>query len=378
MSRLGRWVSGRVSPASAGAAAAGCVAAIALVVLLAGKSEPQGDRPNGEELFQTEFTPEQGLGPLFNEQACSACHLEPTIGGVGRNGLETVTRIGRLDGGRFDALIGHGGPFAHAHAISELGEDCDRAPGVPAGANVTSIRNTPQLFGNGLIDAIPDSVILARARAERGTGVSGRPNLVRLAGGREAVGRFGWKADVATLEQFVAEALRNELGLTSSAAPGGGPPAGSAPCAGESRDDEVDEDVIEALTTFVAELPAPEPVRPEPAGAQVFEDTGCAACHTPSLEAGSAEARLYSDLLLHDMGPALDDRVVQGSASGSEWRTAPLWGLAERTRFLHDGRADSLVAAILAHGGEAERARERFRSLSPAERRMLLAFLRTR
>jgi CxxC motif-containing protein (DUF1111 family) len=136
--------------------------------------------------------------------------------------------------------------------------------------------------------------------------------------------------------------------------------------------------VIAALTEFVAALPAPEPVRADPVGAAVFRDAGCAACHTPALDAGGEQARLYSDLLLHDMGPALDDTVVQGSAQGPEWRTAPLWGLADRKRFLHDGRADTLAAAILAHGGEAERARERFRALSAVQRRRLLQFLSTR
>ena len=354
----------------------GCL--IALGVLALTDSGSQDQPLSGAELFEREFTVEEGLGPLFNEEACSACHREPAIGGVGRDGLATVTRIGRLNDGIFDAMVGRGGPFAHARAISELGADCDRTAGIPAGANVTSVRNTPQLFGSGLIDAIPDEAIRAQARRQRGTLVTGRPNLVSLSGGRERLGRFGWKADVATLEQFVAEALRNEIGVTSSLAPGGPPPRGSRSCKGESPDSEVDRALIAALTDFVAALPAPEPVSLEPAGARVFRETGCAACHTPTLDAGSDDAHLYSDLLLHDMGPALDDRVAQGAARGDEWRTAPLWGLADRPRFLHDGRAETLVAAILAHGGEADRARERFRSLSHGDRRQLLSFLATR
>jgi CxxC motif-containing protein (DUF1111 family) len=109
----------------------------------------------------------------------------------------------------------------------------------------------------------------------------------------------------------------------------------------------------------------------------VFEDAGCVACHVPTLPAGDRDVPLYSDLLLHDMGPELDDAVVQGSARGRDWRTTPLWGLSDRTRFLHDGRADSLEAAILAHGGEADAARERFRSLSDDRLRSLLEFLRS-
>ncbi len=109
----------------------------------------------------------------------------------------------------------------------------------------------------------------------------------------------------------------------------------------------------------------------------VFKQTGCASCHVPALQSGTGDVPLYSDLLLHDMGPALDDAVVQGSAGGRHWRTTPLWGLSDRTRFLHDGRADSLEAAILAHGGEADAARQRFRSLPSDQLRSLLEFLGT-
>jgi CxxC motif-containing protein (DUF1111 family) len=137
---------------------------------------------------------------------------------------------------------------------------------------------------------------------------------------------------------------------------------------------------VTALVAFLAALPAPAPAparRATPAGAAVFEQTGCAACHVPTLRAGEREVALYSDLLLHDMGPALDDGVVQASAAGPDWRTTPLWGLSDRRRFLHDGRARNLAAAILAHGGEAQRARDRFRDLSDQARRRLLAYLRS-
>jgi CxxC motif-containing protein (DUF1111 family) len=289
-----------------------------------------------------------------------------------------VLRIGRLTDAGFDPMLGRGGPFAHAHTISELGVACDRPPGIPAGANVTSVRNAPPLFGGGLIDAIPDEVIRAGA-VPRGNGVRGRPNLVRGPGGRKRVGRFGWKADTATLEQFVAEALRGELGVTSPLAPAASlPPETSTRCPGESPDPEAEEHVVASLTAFVAALPAPRPRRSDRAGAAIFEETGCAACHVPTLNAGRRAVPLYSDLLLHDMGRALDDRVVQGSAGGRDWRTAPLWGLADRTRYLHDGRATSLEAAILAHGGEAAAATGRFRALSPEQRRSLMEFLRTR
>jgi CxxC motif-containing protein (DUF1111 family) len=185
---------------------------------------------------------------------------------------------------------------------------------------------------------------------------------------------------VPTLALFVAEAFRSELGLTSPLAPADArsPAAAAAgPCAERSPASEVGRRDISAVTAFLAALPAPAPRHPAPAGARVFEQSGCVACHVPQLRAGRREVALYSDLLLHDMGRALDDGVVQGSAAGPDWRTTPLWGLSDRTRFLHDGRARSLQAAVLDHGGEAQRARQRFRALSDRARRSLLAFLRT-
>lgn len=330
-------------------------------------------------LFTKQFTPQEGLGPLFNDRSCAGCHLEPKLGGMGRNGVATVLRVGQLTKSGFDAMVGRGGPVAPEHAISELGEACDRRAGIPPGVNVTSVRNAPALFGSGLIDAIPDAVIRAGAVA-RGDGVRGRPSIVRGPDGRQRVGRFGWKAHLPTLERFVAEAFRSELGLTSPIPSEIASPTRRGqrgPCAEKSAGSEVDRDDVSAVTAFVAALPAPRPKPPATDGAAVFEQTGCAACHMPTLKARSRDVPLYSDLLLHDMGRALDDRVVQGSAAGPDWRTTPLWGLGDRTRFLHDGRARSIEAAILAHGGEAQRAMQRFRALSEEARRRLLAFLRS-
>ena len=343
------------------------------------QDQPATSTERGRELFLAKFTPEQGLGPLFNDQSCAGCHLEPSLGGVGRDGLATVLRVGRLTRAGFDPMNGRGGPVAPEHAISELGADCDLQAGIPAGANVTSVRNTPSLFGSGLIDAIPDDVIRAGAVA-RGDGVKGRPSIVRGPDGRERLGRFGWKAHQPTLELFVGDAFLSEMGLTSPLAPAAAlfsRRTAAGPCPGQDRGSEVGRDEVAAVAAFVAALPAPTPSRSPAAGARVFEQTGCAACHVPALETRTRKVPLYSDLLLHDMGRALDDRVVQGSAAGADWRTTPLWGLSARSRFLHDGRARTIEAAILDHGGEAQRARDRFRALSAEARRSLLAFLRT-
>jgi CxxC motif-containing protein (DUF1111 family) len=242
---------------------------------------------------------------------------------------------------------------------------------------VSSVRNSPPLFGDGLIDGIPDRVILARASTERRQGMPATPNLVPGLDGRIHVGRFGWKADIPSLNQFVAGALRNELGVTSPLAAADFAPPGARSCSGKAMHPDVRNDVVASLTAYVNSLSAPQPQRFGSSGAEIFTQGGCAVCHTPSLPGHGVEVHLYSDLLLHDMGPALDDRVTQGFAHGSQWRTAPLWGLHERARYLHDGRATTLRAAILDHGGQAAAARQRFLAFPPRQQQLLLEFLRT-
>jgi CxxC motif-containing protein (DUF1111 family) len=331
----------------------------------------------GELLFSTTFTPGQGLGPLFNHTSCIGCHSTPTKGGMGSDGLGTVTRIGRLTATGFDPMIGRGGPIARTRSVSERGLPCDLEPGIPPGANVTSLRNAPDLYGKGLIDIMPDEVIAAGA-VGKADGVKGRVHWVKGLDGKERVGRFGWKADTATLKQFVADAFRNELGITSPLAPVDIVPAGQPHhhrCFGEGIGPEDDGGMIDAVTAFIGALPPPRTPLPLPRVAALFSTLGCDACHTPSLPLGDRRLWLYSDLLLHDLGPDLDDKVVQGQAGGRDWRTAPLWGLGARRRFLHDGRARTIIDAILAHGGEAAPAKQRFLRLSPQDSDALLAFL---
>jgi mono/diheme cytochrome c family protein len=326
----------------------------------------------GAKLFRADFTPAQGLGPLFNRQSCVQCHQAPTVGGMGLDGLAVVRRVGRFDGGSFDPLVGAGGPVARDHSVAELGVPCDLAAGPPAAANLISVRNAPALYGLGLIDTIPDAVIRVGAAAPGG----GRINIIRDALGNERVGRFGWKADTPTLEQFIAEAFRNELGITNPLAPADLVTAG-ADCGGPKAALDDDGTVVRAVTAYIAALPPP-PSRVGPqhrAGQSLFSTLGCAACHTPALSANGIDIPLYSDLLLHDVGLAMDDRVLQGQATGKDWRTTPLWGLGTRSRFLHDGRATSVTNAILAHDGEAAAATKSFRQLNGDERATLIAFL---
>jgi CxxC motif-containing protein (DUF1111 family) len=338
---------------------------------------PAGLAARGAMLFVTPFTPEQGLGPVFNHRSCVGCHAVPSAGGMGPEGLGTATRVGRLTASGFDALAGRGGPVARARSVDELGSRCDLAPGISEHANVTSVRNAPGLYGSGLIDAIPDERIAAGA-IPRGDGVHGRAHRVHGADGSERIGRFGWKADTVTLQQFVADAFRNELGITSPLAPMDLAPAGQpgrARCAGESAALEDDGSIVDAVTAFLVGLPPPAARAVSPRGAALFATIGCEACHSESLASPAGPVRLYSALLLHDLGPDLDDKVVQGQAGGRDWRTTPLWGLAARPRFLHDGRARTVTEAIVAHGGEATAARQRFNQLSAPEREALLAFL---
>jgi CxxC motif-containing protein (DUF1111 family) len=200
---------------------------------------------------------------------------------------------------------------------------------------------------------------------------------VRDALGNERVGRFGWKADTATLEQFVGEAFRNELGITNPVAPTDlvSPGNGCGGQASATLDD--DGTVVRAVTAYIGSMPPPpSKVGPQHrAGQLLFSSIGCAACHTPTLSSNGVDIPLYSDLLLHDLGPAMDDRVVQGEATGKDWRTTPLWGLGMRGRLLHDGRATNVPDAILAHDGEAAAAAKAFRQLTWHERASLLAFL---
>lgn len=329
----------------------------------------------GAQRFSANFAPAEGLGPLYNAQSCLTCHAEPSAGGMGPGALGTVLRIGRIGADGFDALVGRGGPVARAHSVTELGVRCGLVPGIPAEANVVSLRNAPPLFGLGLIDAIPDEVIWS----DENNHPSGRPNKVVDAQGRERIGRFGWKADVATLEEFVAVAFRNELGITNPLAAADLVQWKSGDCgAAQNVSTKDDGRIVREVTAFVGALSAPAAgAAPEDAGGrEIFAQIGCATCHTPELHArNSRTIPLYSDLLLHDMGRSLDDGVVQGEARGADWRTTPLWGLASRTRLLHDGRATTITRAVLEHDGEAAEAAKKFRQLSASPRGELLRFL---
>ncbi|MET0286205.1 MAG: di-heme oxidoredictase family protein [Polyangiales bacterium] len=323
----------------------------------------------GSFLFSKQLDVTHGLGPLFNERACIDCHLSPTPGGMGIEANTFVTLFGRRGPrGGFDPLAMHGGPVERTHSVAELGERCRLRPGLPARANVFSPRSSMSLRGSGLIDAIREYDILVNRDAQPAA-VRGR--AAYLPDGR--LGKFGWKAHMATLVDFMGEAYRNELGITNpifreDLVSG---------CGANGADTEIDALPLTALVSFLNTLdpPAPSEACLASPGATRFAALGCADCHTPSLPGRNSRVPLYSDLLLHSMGPGLRDGVEQGGAAGDEWRTPPLWELSTRAHFLHDGRVATVHEAIAEHGGQAAAARDAYLGLDVAAQRALQAFL---
>jgi CxxC motif-containing protein (DUF1111 family) len=324
----------------------------------------------GNFLFSVSATPQQGLGPLFNATSCVSCHSTPFAGGMGVTANQSIVAVGKLtaDGTKFDPLTGQGGPTARFHSIAEFGYKCELKTGVPPQANVSSRRSAMTLRGNGLLDTIVLGDVLANM-ATQPAAVRGRPNL--LADGR--MGKFGWKANVATLVEFMGDAYRNELGLTNPIQP----KDEINGCNANKDSPELDGVPLQAVASFLNTLdpPAPTAACLASAGATLFTTVGCASCHSPSLPGRGAKVNLYSDLLLHDMGPGLADRMQQGSATGSEWRTMPLWRAAERQKFLHDGRANTVKDAITAHGGQGAAASAAFQALDAASQQAVLDFV---
>ena len=366
----------------------------------------------GRALFERLATADEGLGPLYNAERCSACHDEPVTGGG--NARIPVLKATRFDDGRCDLLESHGGDNIQHRATDLLAAHGMGPERVPDGATATARMIAPPLLGLGLVEAVPEDVLAERADPDDrdGDGISGR--LPRLLDGRAA--RFGRKGDAATVEEFVDTALRFELGFTTPAHPAeetrNGVPVPSA--ADPMPDPEIDQETLGILTDYVRFLAPPAPVASASAdatkaataesatdvaesivqGAALFRQIGCESCHreqlrtatgspgspaSPSLHPVLADRtiRPYSDFLLHDLGPALAD-VCGRDAAPSELRTAPLWGLRHRRRFLHDGRATDLASAVAAHGGEATAARNAFASLPTDARTSLVRFLESR
>ena len=337
-------------------------------------------------------TAEEGLGPAFNGTSCGACHNVPAIGGVSPVAEVRAGYNGGASG--FQPAAASGDTLFHLFSIPT--HSCQ--PVIPREANVIVRRVPVPVFGAGLLEAIEDQTILAREDpSDRDRdGVSGRAAMVTdVATGERRVGRFGWKAQHATLLAFGADAYRNEMGITNDVFPQevafGITPAQMRVCdripdPEDVRDPATRRRGIDNFATFMRLL---APIDREAAndqtaaGERVFAALGCATCHVPVLETGPSSnplfhrkrVALFADLLLHDV--ATGDGIKQGAAEANEIRTPALWGLRFRRPFLHDGSAGTIEEAVLKHGGEALLAVRGFARLSEEERAALLAFLRS-
>ena len=344
----------------------------------------------GLALFNKVYTPDEGLGPAFNENQCSACHTVPAVGGT--TGFERIVKATRDSGaGACDPLSREGGENVRTNATPRLRALGVASEAIPRGATDTGRFLPPFLFGLGLVESIPDETIVERADPDDrdGDGISGRA----ARGPTGQVTRFGRKADFATIEEFTRGALKLEMGLTNRAGDvdlvnGRPAPVGTDPTA----DPEVDSATVALLTDFVRFLAPSAPAPPRSAaqadtlrrGRRLFEQAGCTGCHTPAMRTGThpvaglsrKTVSLYSDLLLHGMGPRLAN-VCARDAAPQELRTTPLMGLGHRRFFLHDGRAIDLREAILEHGGEAQAARDTFARLPYLMQEFVVIFLRS-
>lgn len=376
--------------------------------------------------------PENGLfdelkgiaGPNYVNASCDGCHKRNGRAPVENVGVpldKWVFKVAAADGGK-DPLIGgvlqpSGASGAAGEGTVSIARWVQNADGLrspeyafskekPA---LFSARLAPQLVGLGLLEAVPETTILAFADAddENGDGVSGRPQIsVDPVTGQKRLGRFGWKAAASSLKHQIAAALNGDMGVMTSVMPKPDCGAMQQSC-GNDKGPELADKHLDDLVKYVhllgvrarRNLDDAQAVR----GEVVFAQAGCATCHVPELKTGkvhplaelrSQTIRPYSDLLLHDMGPGLADSLGEGLASGAEWRTTPLWGVglsacvtggvtgpaqkqvcAPHPSYLHDGRARTLDEAIRWHGGEGQKSKDAYVALPVADKTAVIKFL---
>jgi CxxC motif-containing protein (DUF1111 family) len=376
-----------------------------------------------------------GLGPLFNRVSCSGCHtkdgrgqppdsgegpmdsmlLRISIAGTGPHGApnpvpgygdqlsERATSGGIGEGIAQITYVEMPGQFADGESYSLRKPSYALAqPGFGNFPNNTliSARVAPQMIGLGLLEAVPVDTLQALADSDdaNGDGISGRMNTVWDADlQKPAVGRFGWKASQPNLRNQNAAAALGDVGLTTSVHADENCEAGQSQCqaAVTGGSPELNDEFLNKLTLYTQTLAVPaqrNSTAPDVVlGAAQFNSLGCTPCHMPTLQTGGHDLpelseqifHPYTDLLLHDMGEGLADSRPDFAANGTEWRTPPLWGLGlvphvnGHNTLLHDGRARGFAEAILWHGGEAEAAKEIFRTATKADREAILAFLKS-
>ncbi len=350
----------------------------------------------GETEFTTAEDPADGLGPVFNEASCVACHLGPgeAVGGTtGR--LETRFGRTRADGS-FDPMAEFGGSLIQDHGIGFVSVPAGTftfvGETVPPEATMTARRRTQPLFGLGLVDATPESTFrsIALLQAIFAPQIAGTPSVVPdpSTGSNHALGKFGWKAQVPSLFVFSGDAYLNEMGITTPLFPNENCPQGKCellqfnPADNTPNDDGTGVVRFNDFMTFLGPPPrGPRNLKTE-IGNEVAAAIGCLDCHVQTLRTGPKTVAAldevyyhpFSDFLLHDMG-SLGDGITQNQATGKLMRTQPLWGLRTQAKLLHDGRATTIRQAILAHDGQGARSREQFRRLDAFSRFVLIAFL---
>jgi CxxC motif-containing protein (DUF1111 family) len=344
----------------------------------------------GDIAFNDEvFTTTTGLGPIFVATSCGSCHAGDGKG----HPFTTLTRFGQSNASG-NQFLNQGGPQLQHRAIPGF-----QPEQIPAGATFSKFM-PPANTGLGFLDFVPDAFILSLAddNDANADGISGRPNWITIPSyvnirsapvlqNGKYIGRFGKKAAVYDLLQQTANAYNQDIGITSAFEP-------FDTYSGQSIDPEVSTQTVNDVVFYLQTLKAPVQRNQNDLaiqnGKQIFLNTDCAKCHTPQLTTGiSSIAALsnklffpYTDLLLHDMGPGLDDGYTEGSATTAEWRTPPLWGLGLSKNsqggqyfLLHDGRAKTIEEAIILHGGEASQSKTKFQQLSVADKALLIKFL---
>ncbi len=366
-------------------------------------SQPVYD--SARAIFEQPETIATGLGPIYNGQSCVECHRNPVSGG---NSMKSVLRAGHEDPSTGLFVPAPGGTLMHVHAINPA---IDIRP--PDSENIRSSRKATSILGDGYMEAIDDSTLLAIANSQRekSTGrIAGVAVMVPVAeaGNILRVGRFGWKSQHASVVSFSADAYINEEGITNRYFPEENTALGKSVAQYKSLTDPEDErhsdgfSHLDRFVNFIRATKAPprdEKLAATPdarAGEQIFEQIGCGICHVSSIRTAPAGTKInggqyqvpealgdkvihpYSDFLLHTLGTG-DGIPVQsgGQLTANKMRTAPLWGLRTRPELMHDGDSPTPERAILRHGGEAQMVIAEFLKLSPRQKKELLMFLRS-
>ncbi len=344
---------------------------------------------SGDEAFAEVFTSTTGVGPLFVATSCFTCHAGDGKG----HPFTTLTRFGQVDG-TGNQYLDFGGPQLQNKALPGFTPEV-----IPSGA--TSTKLTPPInTGLGFLDAVTDADIIAMSDPNDadGDGISGVPNWISLPSfsiprsnsitqNDMYIHRFGKKAAAYDLLHQTVNAYNQDMGIVSSFDP-------IDTFTGLEIDPEVSNSTVNDVVFYLKTLKAPIQRNPNDViiGGTIFNDIQCASCHKPTLQTGfssidalsNKEFHPYTDLLLHDMGSALNDGYTEGNATTAEWRTPPLWGLglapdAQGGEYflMHDGRATSIEAAILLHGGEAANSKSQYENLTQPEKDELIEFLKS-